>query len=77
MRKLRVSYFVSYFYQSDDAEGFGNINIRSLNPLRSKEDVRLVSDYIRDNHIFGENKSVVILNWQRYDKEEAQNEKGD
>jgi hypothetical protein len=65
--KMKFDYFVSYFYQSDDTAGFGSINIRALKPVRSIEDVMLVSCYIRDKHISGENKSVIILNWRRYD----------
>jgi hypothetical protein len=44
MKKLKISYFVSYYFTADNSGGFGNININSLKPLRSTEDIKIVSD---------------------------------
>lgn len=71
-----IQYFISYRYYSALQEGFGCLDLDLSEPIRGFEDLKNITEYIKDN-LKDENgspiKKATILNWKRFENDASLN----
>jgi hypothetical protein len=66
----KFRHFVSYSFFSDNASGFGNVEIQLKRDIKNIKGIREIEKYIMSNYSGDRrNFKAVVLHWRKFGKE--------
>lgn len=64
------TYFVSYAFYGDTAEGFGTATVTRAHPVIDRKDILSMEDAVRKQSPLLRDTQITVINWRRFENPE-------